>query len=74
MVVLLWLTIIDLRGVRSAGLVFMTPSYAFVGTLGVVIGYGVFFTNGIVVLAVLCRPAAHRLWRDYRSSYSAVCG
>ena len=42
--VLLLLTIINLRGVRSAGLVFMAPTYAFVATLGLVIGYGVFKT------------------------------
>jgi amino acid transporter len=39
--VLLLLTVINLRGIRSAGLVFMAPTYAFVTTLGVVIGYGV---------------------------------
>ena len=44
LVALLLLTIINLRGVRSAGLVFMAPTYAFIGTLGVVIGYGVFKT------------------------------
>jgi amino acid transporter len=42
--VLTLLTIINLRGVRSAGLVFIAPTYAFVGTLGVVIGYGVLRT------------------------------
>ena len=35
------LTLINLRGIRSAGLAFMTPTYAFVATLGVVIAYGV---------------------------------
>jgi amino acid transporter len=39
--VLLLLTIINLRGVRSAGLVFMAPTYAFVATLGMVITVGV---------------------------------
>jgi amino acid transporter len=39
--VLLLLTIINLRGVRSAGLVFMAPTYAFIATLGIVIGVGV---------------------------------
>jgi amino acid transporter len=42
--VLLLLTIINLRGIRSAGLVFMAPTYAFVATLAVVIGYGVLKT------------------------------
>jgi amino acid transporter len=42
--VLLLLTIINLRGIRSAGLVFMAPTYAFIATLGLVIGYGVLKT------------------------------
>lgn len=40
--VLTLLTIINLRGIRSAGLVFMAPTYVFVATLGIVLGYGVF--------------------------------
>jgi amino acid transporter len=39
--VLVLLTIINLRGIRTAGLVFMAPTYAFIATLAVVIGYGV---------------------------------
>src|SRR5215213_1417015 len=39
--VLVLLTIITLRGIRSAGLVFMAPTYAFIATLGAVIIYGV---------------------------------
>ena len=39
--VLTLLTLINIRGIRSAGLVFMAPTYAFVGTLAIVIGYGV---------------------------------
>jgi amino acid transporter len=42
--VLLLLTLINLRGIRSAGLVFMAPTYTFVATLSIVIGYGVFKT------------------------------
>ena len=42
--VLVVLTVINLRGIRSAGLVFMAPTYAFVATLAVVIGYGVLKT------------------------------
>ena len=34
------LTVINLRGIRSAGLIFMSPTYAFVATLGFVIAYG----------------------------------
>ena len=40
--ILLVLTIVNLRGVREAGLVFMAPTYAFVGCLGVVIVTGLF--------------------------------
>jgi amino acid transporter len=39
--VLLLLTIINLRGIRSAGLAFMAPTYAFIGTLGLTIAIGV---------------------------------
>ena len=39
--VLLLLTVINLRGIRSAGLVFMAPTYLFIGTLAIVIGYGI---------------------------------
>jgi amino acid transporter len=38
--VLLLLTVINLRGIRSAGLIFMAPTYAFIATLGIVITYG----------------------------------
>jgi amino acid transporter len=44
--VLVLLTLINLRGVRSAGLLFMAPTYAFIATLGIVIGYGVLKTLG----------------------------
>jgi amino acid transporter len=38
--VLALLTVINLRGIRSAGLVFMAPTYAFIATLAIVIGTG----------------------------------
>ncbi|HMI87219.1 MAG TPA: APC family permease, partial [Polyangiaceae bacterium] len=38
--VLLLLTVINLRGVRAAGLVFMLPTYLFLGSLFAVIGIG----------------------------------
>ena len=38
--VLLLLTIVNLRGIRTAGLVFTAPTYAFIGTLAIVIGVG----------------------------------
>jgi amino acid transporter len=40
--ILLLLTVVNLRGVRDAGLVFMAPTYLFVGCLGTVIVAGVF--------------------------------
>lgn len=39
--ILLLLMLINLRGIRSAGLVFMTPTYLFLGCLGVTIVLGV---------------------------------
>jgi amino acid transporter len=40
--ILLIVTIINLRGVREAGLVFAIPTYLFVGTLLITIGAGIF--------------------------------
>src|SRR6202049_1558474 len=40
--ILVLITIINLRGVREAGVVFMVPTYLFVGTLLIMIGVGVF--------------------------------
>jgi amino acid transporter len=42
LVVLAILTIVNLRGVREAGTVFVAPTYLFVGTLGVVIVVGLY--------------------------------
>lgn len=39
--ILVFLTLVNLRGIREAGLVFLLPTYLFVGTLGVVIVLGV---------------------------------
>ncbi|MFT3692248.1 MAG: APC family permease [Kofleriaceae bacterium] len=39
--ILAFITIMNLRGLKEAGAAFMVPTYAFVGTLGVVIGIGV---------------------------------
>ena len=59
--VLLLLTVINLRGVRSAGLVFMAPTYGFVATLVVVIGYGLLRTiaSGGAPLPVTPPPRPH---------------
>ncbi|PTY07085.1 APC family permease [Opitutaceae bacterium EW11] len=40
------ITVVNLRGIRSAGLVFMTPTYLFVGTLGITILIGIWKTVG----------------------------
>jgi amino acid transporter len=40
--ILVLITIINLRGVREAGVVFMVPTYLFVGTLLIMIAVGVF--------------------------------
>jgi amino acid transporter len=40
--ILVLITIINLRGLREAGVVFMVPTYLFVGTLLIMIGAGVF--------------------------------
>ena len=42
--ILLVLTAINVRGIRSAGLVFMAPTYLFVVTLGITIGWGLIAT------------------------------
>ena len=40
--ILLVLTLINLRGIREAGLLFMVPTYVFVGCLSAVIGMGLY--------------------------------
>src|SRR5271157_985281 len=40
--VLVILTVVNLRGVKEAGSAFIAPTYLFVGTLGVVIGIGLY--------------------------------
>ncbi len=42
LIVLVVLTIVNLRGVREAGSAFITPTYFFVGTLGIVIALGLY--------------------------------
>jgi amino acid transporter len=42
--VLVLLTLVNLRGVRASGFAFLVPTYAFIGTLLFVIGWGVFNT------------------------------
>jgi amino acid transporter len=42
LIVLAILTVVNLRGVREAGSAFMTPTYLFVGTLGIVLVLGLY--------------------------------
>jgi amino acid transporter len=84
--VLALLTIINLRGIRSAGLLFMAPTYAFVATLGIVIGYGLFktFAAGGAPTPVMPPPQQHAtasgavgLWlllRAFASGCTAMTG
>ena len=44
LVVLALITIVNIRGIRSAGVIFTVPTYAFVATLAMVIVYGILKT------------------------------
>jgi amino acid transporter len=84
--VLLLLTTVNLRGIRSAGLFLSTPTYAFVATLGIVIALGLartVATGGHPAPAVpLTRPqvgasTAIGLWlflRAFASGCTAMTG
>src|SRR3954466_175006 len=84
--ILLVLTVINVRGIRSAGLVFMAPTYTFIATLVVVIGYGVVKTfaagGSPTPAAPLPRPddaasSAVGLWlllRAFASGCTAMTG
>jgi amino acid transporter len=58
LLILLVITLINLRGVREAGIFFMLPTYLFVGTLLAAIGIGVFKTiaSGGHPLPVIAPP------------------
>jgi amino acid transporter len=58
---LMLLTVVNLRGIRTAGLVFMAPTYLFVATLGVVIAIGLVktITSGGAPTPVEPLPAQH---------------
>jgi amino acid transporter len=57
--ILFLVTVINLRGVREAGLAFMLPTYLFVGTLAITIGCGLLrtFLNGGHPMPVAPLPA-----------------
>jgi amino acid transporter len=46
LVILLAITIVNLRGTREAGLIFMIPTYLFLGSLGIAIVFGIFKVIG----------------------------
>jgi amino acid transporter len=58
--ILVFLTVVNLRGVREAGLVFMVPTYLFVGTLlvTIIIGLAKTIVSGGHVMPVEPPPAA----------------
>jgi len=60
--ILIIITILNLRGLREAGLAFMFPTYLFVGTLGITIAAGIFrvFASGghLAPLAAMPAPPA----------------
>jgi amino acid transporter len=61
--ILVLLTVVNLRGIRSAGLVFMAPTYAFVVTLGTIIAIGLartLTTDGNPPPLPLCRHHMRR--------------
>jgi len=83
--ILLVLTLVNLRGIREAGLAFMLPTYVFVGSLGVVIVVGLFKTwsggGHPVPVAPILRPgpavAAVSAWllvRAFSSGCTAMTG
>jgi amino acid transporter len=60
--ILILITILNLRGVREAGIVFAVPTYLFVGTLLITIGGGVFrvlFSGGHPTPVVPLPPPPH---------------
>ncbi|HEY6769191.1 MAG TPA: APC family permease [Candidatus Sulfotelmatobacter sp.] len=83
--ILLMLTLVNLRGIREAGLAFMLPTYVFVGSLGAVIVVGLFKTwsggGHPVPVAPIQRPgpavAAVSAWllvRAFSSGCTAMTG
>ncbi len=77
------LTIVNLRGVRSAGVVFMIPTYAFLLCLGITIVIGIVRTllhgHPVPVVRPLVRSSAHAatawlLIRAFASGCTALTG
>ena len=76
------LTIVNLRGVRSAGVVFMVPTYAFLLCLGITIVIGIariLYGHPVPVVRPLVRESAHAattwlLIRAFASGCTALTG
>ena len=84
MVILAVLTIVNLRGVRSAGVIFMFPTYLFVLCLGITIVIGIvrtLYSNGhpVPIVPPLVRDSTHTatawlLIRAFASGCTALTG
>ena len=76
--ILLLLTIVNLRGIREAGLIFMLPTYLFVGTLAIVVVIGIFHPTPHVHPPVpVASTATVSLWllaRAFASGTTAMTG
>lgn len=83
--ILVVITILNLRGIREAGLAFMFPTYLFVGTLGITIAAGVFrvFVSGGHPTPLAAMPAppaaveAVSIWlllKAFASGCAAITG
>ena len=79
------LTVVNLRGIRESGMAFVLPTYLFVGSLGAVLGLGIFktLTHGghpVPVIPPPALPAATAsvgLWllmRSFASGCTAMTG
>src|ERR1017187_1393790 len=70
-------TMVNLRGVRETGVIFLVPTYLFVGTLLIAIAIGLFKTLGsgghpAPVVRLPPAPPAGRGCRDYRAAAQGV--
>src|SRR5581483_5970083 len=80
------ITLVNLRGTRESGIIFGLPTYAFVGTLTIVLGIGItkFILNGGHAIPVVAPPALPNinigvagiwlLMRSFASGCTAMTG
>ncbi len=85
LIILILITFINLRGTRQAGIVFMFPTYIFIGSLLAALGFGVFktFMTGGHPVPVVAPPAqgpavaavsAWLLMKSFSSGCTAMTG